>query len=231
MLNENFVLQHCIFQPNAAQRLRRSRLSIHQFVCWACFALVAALVTNTDAQEAFSFKDQDVVAVIGNGLADRMQHSPWVEAVLQNELKTKQLRFRNMSLSGDVVKARPRSKGFTEDIAYLNHVAPDVVFVFYGYNESFGGADKAGRYTAELVELVQRYRAEREKANDIPRFVLFSPIAFENTGDPNLPAGTQTNKNLEAYAAATRQAAQQLNCSFVDLYAPTQALFESSSAR
>ena len=231
MLNENFVLQHCIFQPNAAQRLRRSRLSIHQFVCWACFALVAALVTNTDAQEAFSFKDQDVVAVIGNGLADRMQHSPWVEAVLQNELKTKQLRFRNMSLSGDVVKARPRSKGFTEDIAYLNHVAPDVVFVFYGYNESFGGADKADRYTAELVELVQRYRAEREKANDIPRFVLFSPIAFENTGDPNLPAGTQTNKNLEAYTAATRQAAQQLKCSFVDLYAPTQALFESSSAR
>ena len=90
MLNENFVLQHCIFQPNAAQR---SRLSIHQFVCWACFALVAALVTNTDAQEAISFKDQDVVAVIGNGLADRMQHSPWVEAVLLNDSRQSNFGF------------------------------------------------------------------------------------------------------------------------------------------
>ena len=231
MLLQKFVLQRSSMPRNAEARPKRLQLNFRLLASLMCLSALASLAPPSDAQEAFSFQDKDVVAIIGNGLADRMQHSPWVESVLQNELKDKQLRFRNMSLSGDVVNKRPRSKGFTNDIAYLNHVAPDAVFVFYGYNESFQGADNASGYTAELVTLVERYRAERENANDALRFVLFSPIAFENTGDPNLPDGTQVNKNLAAYTAATRQAAEQLKCSFVDLFTPTQALFDSSSER
>ena len=89
--------------------------------------------------EPFEFRQNDVVAIYGNGLADRMQHDPWVETVLQSELKGKNVSFRNMSFSGDMVNRRPRSKGFTNDEEYLQHVGPDVVFVFYGYNESFAG--------------------------------------------------------------------------------------------
>lgn len=36
-----------------------------------------------DSAVPFAFQQGDVVAVYGNGLADRMQHSPWVETVLQ----------------------------------------------------------------------------------------------------------------------------------------------------
>ena len=229
MLNQKVVLLRNFICENAQVALERSHLSIRLFASLMCLAVLAPFAHSSVAQEAFSFGDKDVIAIIGNGLADRMQHSPWVESVLQNELKTKQLRFRNMSISGDVVNRRPRSKGFTDDLAYLNHVAPDVVFVFYGYNESFQG--DANRYMAELVKLVNRYRIEREKTNDVPRFVLFSPIAFENTGDSNLPDGAEENKSLAAYTTATRRAAESLKCRFVDLFTPTQALFESSTKR
>ena len=141
------------------------------------------------AAEPFSFQPNDVVAIYGNGLADRMQHDPWVETVLQSQLKGMNVSFRNMSFSGDMVNKRPRNQGFTNDEEYLQHVAPDVVFSFYGYNESFAGPDGADAYRGELVKLVERYRElRREKGKDV-RFVLFSPIAYENTGDRNLPDG------------------------------------------
>ena len=96
---------------------------------------------------------------------DRMQHDPWVETVLQSQLKGMNVSFRNMSFSGDMVNKRPRNKGSPNDAEYLQHVAPDVVFSFYGYNESFAGLDGADAYRAELVKLVERYRElRRQKA-------------------------------------------------------------------
>ncbi len=188
-------------------------------------------VQTATAADPFEFKQNDVVAIYGNGLADRMQHDPWVETVLQSKLKGVNVRFRNMSFSGDVVNKKPRNKGFTNDAEYLQHVAPNVVFTFYGYNESFAGPDGAEAYREELVKLVDRYRGLRaEKGKDV-RFVLFSPIAFENTGDPNLPTATLRNTNLAAFTDATRRAAVESGANFVDLFSPTFQLFESSSER
>lgn len=200
----------------------------------ATFALSLAVLLVTcwqtaGAADPFAFQENDVVAIYGNGLADRMQHDPWVEAVLQSHLKGMNVSFRNMSFSGDMVNKRPRNKGFTNDGEYLQHVAPDVVFTFYGYNESFAGPAGAGAYTAELVKLVDRYTAlGKEKGKKI-RFVLFSPIAYEKTGDPNLPEGTELNAKLAAFTQATRSAAEQTGASFVDLFAPTLSLFQSTT--
>ncbi len=181
--------------------------------------------------QKFQFQKDDVVAIFGNGLADRMQHDPWVETVLQSHLKGMNVRFRNMSFSGDMVNKRPRNKGFTNDGEYLQHVGPDVVFIMYGYNESFAGPGGSNAYTAELVKLVERYRGLRKEKGVDARFVLFSPIAAENTGDPNLPETTELNGNLAAYTQATRRAAAEANATFVDLYSPTFQMFESSRER
>ena len=43
----------------------------------------------------FAFQSGDVVAIMGNGLPDRMQHDGWMETLLQSELQGKQVRFRN----------------------------------------------------------------------------------------------------------------------------------------
>lgn len=205
----------------------------------SCFFLVGlvTLVLGTssslaaDDPQTFSFRDNDVVAIYGSGLADRMQHDPWVEAVLQSHLQGKNVRFRSMSFSGDTVNRRPRDEGYTNEEEYLQHVAPSVIFSMFGYNESFAGPDEADAYQAELVAMVERYRAKRKEAGVEARFVLFSPIAYESSGDPNLPEGTQLNANLAAYTEATRRAAEASGATFVDLYSPTFQLFASSRER
>ena len=191
--------------------------------------LLALEVPSTLSAEPFKFEKDDVVAIFGNGLADRMQHAPWMETVLQSQLKGMNIRFRNMSFSGDMVNKRPRNKGFTNDAEYLQHVAPDVVFIMYGYNESFAGPSRADKHRSELVKLVNKYRSLRKEKGVDAKFVLFSPIAYENTSNANLPEGTQINANLAAYTEATRRAAVESNATFVDLYSQTFQLFASSN--
>ena len=181
-----------------------------------------------ETKTSFEFKQDDVVAIFGNGLADRMQHDPWVESVLQANLKGKNIRFRNMSFSGDIVNQRPRNKGFTNDTQYLQHVAPDVVFVMYGYNESHAGPAGANAYQNELIKLVENFEALRKEKGVDARFVLFSPIAYENTNNPLLPDGKELNKNLKAFTDATKQAAAASGATFVDLYGPTLQMFSDT---
>ncbi len=207
----------------------RLKRLVAQFFCAALSAALALPVA--DAAQPFAFQENDVVAIYGNGLADRMQHDPWVETVLQSHLQGKNVRFRNMSFSGDMVNQRPRNKGFTNDAEYLQHVGPDVVFVMYGYNESFAGKEGAAAYRGELVKLVDRYAKLRKEKGEDARFVLFSPIACENTGDPNLPDGKEQNAQLALYTEATRQAASEAGATFVDLFTPTLDLFAGSSQR
>lgn len=195
----------------------------------AVFALTALLTPYSAQADEFQFKKNDVVAIYGNGLADRMQHDPWVETVLQSQLKGLNVSFRNMSFSGDMVNKRPRNRGFTNDAEYLQHVGPDVVFTFYGYNESHAGPGGAAAYQAELVKLVRKYTKLRtEKKKDV-RFVLFSPIAYQNLGVSSLPDGVELNSNLAAYTEATKKAAAETGATFVDLFTPTKQLFDSTS--
>lgn len=208
--------------------------TLNRLVLFSLFVFSLSSFCSADepaAKPGFAFEQDDVVAIYGNGLVDRMQHSPWVETVLQSELKGKNVSFRDMGVSGDKVNARPRNSGFTNDEEYLQFVAPDVVFIMYGYNESFGGSKDVSKYEDELVNLVKRYRDLRKQVKVDARFVLFSPIAYEETGDRNLPDGKQLNDNLAIYTEATRRAAARSGATFVDLYTPTFELFERSPER
>ncbi len=169
------------------------------------------------------------MAILGNGLPDRMQHDGWFETLLQSELKGKEVRFRNMSASGDRPDSFPRSKGAISMTEYLQHVKADVVFAFFGYNESFDGIEKASQHQRKLVEFIQRTRGSKANGKSFPRIVLFSPIAHEDTRNPNVPDGKAHNPVLEAYTKATQAAAEEAGVGFVDLFHPTQALFQASS--
>ena len=182
--------------------------------------------TAKAANQAFAFQEKEVIAIVGNGLADRMQHNGWVEALLQSNYKGKSLSFRNLSFSGDRPNSRPRSNKFTSEENYLKHVKADTIFCFFGYNASFD--NKPAKHTAELAKMIKRYKAQKPNGKSAPRLVLFSPIAFENLEDPNLPSGVEHNKRLKDITEATRKAAAKANIPFVDLYTPNLALYESS---
>jgi len=177
----------------------------------------------------FAFQKSDVVAIVGNGLPDRMQHDGWLETLLQSELKDKQVRFRNMSVSGDRPDSFPRSKGATSMTEYLQHVKADVVLAFFGYNESFDGVDKASEYQKKLVAFVKKTRGSKANGKSFPRIVLFSPIAHEDMHNANVPDGKAHNIQLEAYTKATADAAKEAGVEFVDLFHPSMKIFEAAS--
>ncbi|MFM9962322.1 MAG: PVC-type heme-binding CxxCH protein [Planctomycetaceae bacterium] len=175
----------------------------------------------------FAFKKGDVVAILGNGLADRMQHDGWMETVLQSQLVDQQIRFRNMSASGDRPNNYPRSSGHISMTAYLQQVKPTVVCAFFGYNESFDG--KPEDYKQQLLSFVKNTRAAKPNGASFPRIVLFSPIAFEDTRNPNVPDGKVQNVRLAAYTRATEAAAKEAGVAYVDLFHPTLELFQKST--
>lgn len=175
----------------------------------------------------FAFQKGDVVAILGNGLADRMQHDGWLETVLQSQLVDQQVRIRNMSTSGDRPNDYPRSSGQLSMTAYLRHVKPTVVFAFFGYNESFDV--KPAEYKQQLLDFVKKTRGAKPNGKEFPRIVLFSPIAHEDTRNPNVPDGRTHNVRLAAHTRATQDAAQEAGVAFVDLFHPTLDLFQKAS--
>ena len=177
----------------------------------------------------FAFKKGDVVAILGNGLPDRMQHDGWMETLLQSQSPDLQLRFRNMSTSGDRPNSYPRSKGALTQSTYLKHVKADVVFAFFGYNESYAGVEKADDHRKQLIDFVAKTRADQPNGSGTPRIVLFSPIAHENTRNPNVPNGKENNVRLEAFTKATEAAAKEAGVAFVDLFHPSLELYKSAS--
>ncbi|WP_397384793.1 PVC-type heme-binding CxxCH protein [Prosthecobacter sp.] len=174
----------------------------------------------------FAFGKGDVVAILGNGLPDRMQHDGWMETLLQSQLPDQQVRFRNMSTSGDRPNNYPRSSGATHMTDYLRHVKADVVFGFFGYNESYD--NKPEEFQKQLVEFVKKTRGSKANGKSFPRIVLFSPIAHEDTRNVNVPDGKAHNAKLEAYTKATEAAAKEAGVAFVDLYHPSLELFKAA---
>lgn len=189
-----------------------------------CQLLALSILCFSANGEALLKKGDHVVS-IGNTLAERMQHSGWMETLIQKGLPKHQLVFRNQAFPGDQVASRPRNKGFTTVENYLKISKADVIFVFFGYNESFAGDKGVSDFSKKMGEMIDNYRRLKPNGESAPRFVLFSPIAHENLEDPNLPSGKANNKNLAVYNAVIAEVAKDKEVGYVDLFTPSQALY------
>lgn len=173
----------------------------------------------------------DHICLVGNALGERMQHHNWWETLLHQGFPSKELTVRNLCFPGDEPNERIRSENFGSPDAHLTHSKASVVLYFFGFNESFAGVDGLQKFQSEIEQLVEHTKQQNYSGKGAPRIVLISPIAFENTGDKNLPTGETQNKNLALYTTALSQAAQKAGVGFVDLFHPTLELFEKSDAR
>src|SRR6266852_5707884 len=102
-------------------------------------ALVLLLSTAAAHSETFPLNKGDHIILIGNALADRMQHHGWLETLIQSRFPEHNLVFRNLGFDGDELTVRLRSAGFGSQDEWQTATKADVVFVFIGYNESFAG--------------------------------------------------------------------------------------------
>ena len=187
--------------------------------------LAASLVGAADKLE---LKPGDHIAFIGNTLPDRMQHSGWFEALTYTKFPQHNLVFRNLSMAADELTVRPRSADFGTPTEWLTKVQADVVFAFFGFNESFKGADGLAKFRDDLTKFIADTRQANYSGKGAPRLVLFSPIAAEKHTDPDLPAPAPINRQLKPYVQAMREVAAANNVPFVDLFASSQKSYASS---
>ncbi len=176
----------------------------------------------------FKFQKGDTVAIVGNGLADRMQHDGWTETLIQAGAPDMELSFRNMSLTGDRPNKYPRSKGFTAMPQYLQQVGADVIIAMFGYNESFDRT--AEQHEEDLTAMIETFRKAMPNGESVPRIILCSPIGHENLKDRNLPSGRANNKRLLAITEATRIAADKNGVTFIDLFHPSIELYSKAKS-
>ena len=195
----------------------------------AALAVLFGFANVQSLPAALTLEKQDRICIIGSGLADRMQHDGWLETVLHTAYPKHYLTIRNLGYTGDTVWSRPRNRGFPSQDQYLKDIKADVIFIMFGYNESFGGEGGLGKYRDELGKLVDNYRSMKPNGKSAPRIVLFSPIAHENLGNPNLPDGRANNARLAIYSAATKEVAEAKRVEFVDLFSSSADLFRASN--
>ena len=143
----------------------------------------------------------DHIVLMGNTLADRMQHDGWLETLLQTRFPRHELVVRDLGYSGDELTLRLRSDGFGSPDQWLKFNKTDIVFAFFGYNESYGGAGGLDRFKKDLDSFIKHTLSQNYNGKNPPRLVLFSPIAFENLRNRNLPDGSEHNKRLALYTA------------------------------
>ncbi|MFP6581698.1 MAG: PVC-type heme-binding CxxCH protein, partial [Candidatus Hydrogenedentota bacterium] len=159
---------------------------------------------------------------------DRLQHDGWLESSLHAAHPDKDLVIRNMGFTGDQVSYRPRNQNFMTADDYLAHMKTDVIFAFFGYNESFAQDPEA--FKEQLNTFIDETRAKQYNGVSAPRIVLISPIAYENLDTPNLPDGEELNKWLSTYTDAMASVARRKKVPFVDLYYPSEELYEETDA-
>jgi glucose/arabinose dehydrogenase/azurin/lysophospholipase L1-like esterase len=180
--------------------------------------------------DAVTLAPGEHVAIIGNALADRMQHHGWLETMIHAQHPQHRLVVRNLAFSGDEVAVRPRSQDFGTPDQWLTRVQASTIFAFFGFNESFRGAAGLPQFKQELEQFLRDTRAKNYNGLGPPRIVLFSPIANENHPNPDLRLPLENNANLALYTAAMAEVARDLEgVTFVDLFKPSQQLFAAAA--
>ena len=180
-----------------------------------------------DKSKSFELKKGDRIALIGNALAERMQHDGWLESYIQMEHPGDSLVFRNLGYSGDQIHYRPRAhKGFGDSHTHLTGMKANVVFAFFGYNESYDNNPE--EFKKMVSEWIDYSRDQKYDSINTPRLVLFSPIAHENLNKAYLPDGSENNRRLSAYTNAMAEAASEKEVPFVDLFSATQKMYEEN---
>ncbi len=216
--------------------------------------LLALTFATVLPAQTLQLQKGDHIAFVGGGLADRQQHHGHFEALIHQAHPEHQLVIRNLGFSGDelgvpahrsdevppleyFLDMKPgqlTTKAGRTDVTYHagTHFHANVIFAYWGFNESFKGAEGLDAFRSNLAAWLKKH-GEADYGQGKPRIVLFSPIANEDMKsrffDPKVTA--RNNVNLALYVKAMAEVAKSAGVQFVDLFTPSQQLFAKSSVR
>jgi putative heme-binding domain-containing protein len=187
-----------------------------------------------NSKSVFQFREGERVAFVGGSLAERMNLFGYFETLLHTRFPEKKLVIRNFGWPADEVGIQQRPDNYDKIDDPMEVFSPECFVCFFGFNEHFAGESKAAvaEFKKKYLQWIDARRTEFSKPDREVRFILVSPIAFEDTGSEHLPNGEKDNQALARYAAAIQELATELGAPFIDLFQPSLAAFgEETEAR
>ncbi len=187
-----------------------------------------ALILLAAAPGAFAveFHSNDRVVFLGNTFADRLRLHSYLETSLLLYYPKLNLTFRDLGWPADEVALRPRPLNFGDIHQHLGEQKADVIFLFYGANESFKGKDGLEKFTQEYEALIREVLGHQYNGRSAPRVVLVSPIPQERL--ERQPDVTKRNEAIALYADAIKNLASANELGYVDLFSGFSMLFKST---
>jgi len=166
-------------------------------------------------------RDGDRVVFLGDTFFEREGQRGFIESALAAAHPAAAIRFRNLGWSGDTVWADsrgvfdPPSKGYDRMLALVGEIAPTVVFVAYGRNESERGDAGLEKFRGQLSKLcddVRKAAAGADRPPESVRLMLVTPSPCETID------ADRRNAMLAAYAGVIREVAVVKAAGLVDLH-------------
>ena len=218
-------------------------LRIHQYLFAIMFVFLFVSCMQ-DAHKLIDVRQGSRIVFIGNNLCSRMLNYGHLEKELYAMYPDSSIVIRNMCDGGDTPGFRPHSgrndpwafpgaeefhpeydfkptsEGHLESHDdWLTRIGTDIIFAFFGYNESFKGSAGLANFKNELSAFLIHSQNQKYNGSEAPQMVLVSPIAFQDLShDFDLPKGNEQNENLEMYSIAMSEVAESFNIPFVDLF-------------
>lgn len=120
-------------------------------------------------------------------------------------------------------KLGPRDEGKNRSNRFeLTNTKADVIFAFYGYNESWAGEKGLARFKENVAAFIDHTLSQKYNGKSAPKLVLVTPMPLEKLDDPNLPTKAQveaSNSRLKLYSGAMKEVAELKKVTLVDLFA------------
>ena len=185
-------------------------------------------ISNLAAAPALELRRNERIAFVGNSLAERMSLFGYFEALLHARFPQHQLVVRNFARPADEVARQQRPNDYSKLDDPLEVFGPDTFLCFFGFNESFAGLEGVEKFKDDYEKFLDDYARKYGGTGPATRFVLISPIAFENQAGPFFPDGAAENVNLGHYAKAVAAVARKRSLVFADIFTPTLEIFNAT---
>lgn len=196
-------------------------------------ACVPCFCSSVVSADDFQFRNKERIAFVGGSLAERMNLFGHFETVLHTRFPEKQLVVRNFGWPADEVSKQQRPGNYTLIDDPMAVFSPELFLCFFGFNEHFAGESEADikAFVDSYRAWIKKYGEKYSKPGRPARFVLISPMAFENANDRHLPDGKQNNRVLQKYSDAIRNLAGELKLPFVDVLTASAQKFSEQAGK
>lgn len=204
-----------------------------------CFSLAAA------TPQAVQLSQGDTIAILGNRLAEGLQHTGYFDARVQTRVPELELRVRNLGFSGDEVDAHQRTMNFGKfsddplDLnlpeepyliwdRYLEHESADVILACFGGCEAFDGLEGLEAFRTSLTRFCAHVTSTRYDEGEGVELWLVAPLPIEDLEGRELPKAAERNPVIARYRDVMREVALARRVRFIDLFDSFQSASSTS---